>query len=210
MDIKKINQIALEILSKRKAHVERERGFIYNHGKRVAALSLNLHSKIEGCDIALQDIIYAGALFHDVGKGIGKHGETGAILVRDLLKNCCTSYELENISAIVRLHNKRGQKELPDMIKIVQDADILDHMGTQEIWMSFLYSSYADKGPDSAIDFWKGDFFKSHISGARELLNFDISKAIYDERLNFELKFIERFIIESKGEIFNINAADNK
>lgn len=210
MDIKKIDQIALETMSKRKAHVERERGFIYNHGRRVAALSLSLYSKIESAEKALEETIYAGALFHDVGKGIGSHGHTGAVLVKDLLKDCCTSSELESISEIVRLHNKRGQKELPDMIKIVQDADILDHMGTQEIWMSFLYSSYADKDPDYAIDFWNSDFFKSHISGARELLNFDISKSVYDERLDFELKFIERFIIESKGEIFNINVDYNK
>jgi uncharacterized protein len=202
MDIGKINKLALEIMGKRKAHLERETGFIYNHGIRVAALSLNLYSELKNNDEELKDVLYTGALFHDIGKGIGEHGATGAVLVKDILKNSCTYEEIDIISEIVKMHNKRGVSHLPDIVKVVQDADILDHRGSLEMWISFMYSSYEDKGPEYASDFWREDFFKQQITKVRDLLNFDISKKIFDDRVDFEMKFIERFIVESNGGIF--------
>lgn len=84
MDIEKINDIAFKTMSKRKSHLKREKGFIYYHCQRVAKVSLNLRKSLFP-DKELKDkIIYVGALFHDVTKGIEPHNKTGAHMIRTL------------------------------------------------------------------------------------------------------------------------------
>ncbi|PLT29954.1 HD domain-containing protein [Peribacillus deserti] len=74
--------------------------------------------------------MYCGALLHDLTKGIEPHNETGADLVKSLLQPYCPEEEIYPISEIVRLHNKRGNSDFPIHIKIIQDADVLDHFSS--------------------------------------------------------------------------------
>ncbi len=74
---------------------------------RAAKLSLNLRKLLFPGSTDFDDVIFAGAQFHDIGKGIEPHEETGYAVVRHILKEYCSSEELDNISEIVRCHCKR-------------------------------------------------------------------------------------------------------
>jgi uncharacterized protein len=80
MDIERINQIAYESMAHRKTHQGREPGFILYHGRRTAQIALRLAAQINGA--VDRNILYTGALFHDIGKGTEPHNEAGARIVR--------------------------------------------------------------------------------------------------------------------------------
>lgn len=113
-------------------------------------LKTQLDSKISVCD----DILFIGCLFHDIGKGKENHSEMGSAIVKELLKNECLDYEIDEIVNIVRLHTYRIKKNNYDEhIKIIQDADLLDHFGTMEIWMTFARFAYKEKTVLDLINF---------------------------------------------------------
>lgn len=106
---------------------------------------------------------------HDVAKGIEPHSKTGAHLIKALLEEECSPNDLDLISSIIEYHNKRNQDSLPFHIKIVQDADVLDHFGSLEIWLKFLYSGHTEENVFDAIQLWEGwskDTFWTTISRA--------------------------------------------
>ncbi len=77
MDIEKIDQIAHENMAQRRPDPNREPGFILHHGRRTAQIALRLAEQI---NVNMhRDILYTGALFHDVGKGTEPHNETGRV-----------------------------------------------------------------------------------------------------------------------------------
>ena len=202
MDRDKLLKIAYNTMECRKAHLNREKGFIFYHGERTANLALNLRKKIFPGEPSKDDIIYAAALFHDIGKGIGHHNETGGVLAKEFLENEMPMQDLETVCSIIRLHNKRKLTDNYSMeIKIVQDADLLDHLGTIEVWLHFFY--YANQGGNvkDSIEYWTGQEFKENRKIQRELLNYNLSKQIFDEKIKFEDDFIKRFYKEANGDI---------
>ena len=202
MDTKLLQEVAFKKMGKVRAHLEREPGHIYYHGLRVAKLSLNLRKLIFSEESNFDDIIFTGALFHDIGKGIEPHAETGYAVVKHILQEYCESEELNKISEIVRYHCKRVfPNDYPFWIRIVQDADILDHMGTAEIWLNFLYSSYEGKSVDYSIEWYNRDEVKQNIEKMRSLLNYDESKEIWDEKVRFVESFVNRLKVEADGGI---------
>lgn len=79
----------------------------------------------------------------------------GYAVVKHILQEYCESNELNKVSEIVRYHYKREfPNSYPFWIRIVQDADILDHMGTAEIWLNFLYSAYEGRSVDHSIEWY--------------------------------------------------------
>ena len=203
MNLDEIRKIARTNMAGRKAHRSREAGYIYHHGHRTARLAGEIQFLIKGEADLFDPVLYAGALFHDVGKGFEAHNETGAHLVRRLLGSVCSSEELDGICEIVRFHclRKHGLNLVPRVLW-VQDADILDHVGTQDVWLKFLHSAFECENQEEALAYWQSDSAAEHLSGMRDMLNFDVSKELYDERVAFNLRFIERFRAESGGEIF--------
>ena len=120
--------------------------------------------------------------------------------MKEILKEYCTEEELEKIAAIVRYHTLRSKdNDYADYIKIVQDADILDHYGTVEVWLNFHYYAYHDLPMEKAVEFYEQEFEKQ-VSKVRELLNYEVSKKYMMIRLNFVGSF-RKFAIESKGGI---------
>ena len=111
----------------------------------------------------MDDIIYVAAMFHDVTKGIEPHQETGAVLVKSLLRDECSPEQLDFISDIIALHNTRNHEELPFYIKLVQDADILDHFGSMDIWMKFLYSAHGEENVWDTVRFWESEEYHDYI-----------------------------------------------
>lgn len=204
MDINKVQEIARKSMGKRKSHLNRERGFIYYHGQRVANLAMHLRKSLFSHELTMDDIIYAGALFHDVTKGIEPHHLTGSELVHTLLNGACSVEELAGISEIIRYHNTRRQADSPDFpyyIRLVQDADILDHFGSMEIWLKFVYSGNNEENVFDAIQLWDSESYAKYVASSREALNYELSKDIFDEKLIFVEQFQARFRAECNGEI---------
>ncbi|MGZ9583691.1 HD domain-containing protein [Paenibacillus marinisediminis] len=201
MNIQLIQEVAFKTMSKRKSHLQRERGFIYYHGERVAKIALRLRNAIFPEQDSMDDIIYMGALFHDVTKGIEPHNQTGAYLIPSLLKEYCTGQELTQVSEIIEFHNCRQQENQPFYVKIVQDADVIDHFGSLQMWLKFMYSAHTEENVFDAIRLWESAEHAQYIKNNRNVLNYDLSKEIYDKKIEFERAYQERFTLECNGEI---------
>jgi uncharacterized protein len=203
MDLQLIKQRAFENLGKRKAHHHRETGFIYYHGARVANLVINLRKLVLPEDNSKDDILQAASYFHDVAKGIEPHSKYGAILVREMLQDLCTEEEVEQISGLIHCHAARKKRKYNNYEMLLQDADLLDHFGTVELWMNFNYYAIEDEDMNSSIDYYHTEF-KDMAAKNRSLLNFEVSERIFDEKLEFVYDFVKRMEIENKGDIVDI------
>ncbi len=199
MDREKIKEIAANAMASRKAMMTREKGYFYYHNQRVAKLALKILKQIKTADKDKQDIVYAGACLHDVCKDIEPHWQTGAHLVKFLLKGVCLKDEIKDISLIIKMHSQRQQKDLPDFVKVVQDADKIEHFGTSEVWLQFLYRAYNEQTADDALSYWKKEY-PALVKKAGNTLNFDISREIFDDRVKFFWTFVDRFEKELNGE----------
>ena len=79
-----------------------------------------------------------------------------------------------------------------------QMMSLLDHFGTQEIWMCFSYYATHERGVSEALDFYRNDYKKS-VNRQRKLLNFEESRRIFEEKYRFQRDFIKRLKVESEG-----------
>ncbi len=205
MNLEKIKELAFQHMADRKAHKEREKGFIFYHGERTGKLAVTLRKALIPENTQKDQILLVGGYFHDVAKGIEPHGEYGAVLVKEILKDQCTPSELEEISELIFYHQKRKKDpNYSDYIKIFQDADIIDHFGTIEIWMNFNYYSFMEQPIEESVKFYS-EHFDGHARKMRELLNYKISERILDDKVQFVKDFAERMKVEAKGELFNFD-----
>jgi uncharacterized protein len=200
MDLQLIKQRAYENLGNRKAHYHRETGFIYYHGARVAKLVINLRKLIIPEDNSMDEILQAAAYFHDVAKGIEPHNKYGAIIIKEMLQDLCTEEELEQIAGLIDCHALRKKREYNNYEMLLQDADLLDHFGTIELWMNFYYYATEDQDMNPSIDYYHTEFKDMTVKN-RSLLNFGLSEKIFDEKLAFVNSFVKRMEIENKGDI---------
>lgn len=202
MDIEKITSLAFETMKDRKAQSDREVGYIFYHGKRVGKLAVKLREKLLPNDASYDEYLFAAGLFHDIGKGFDPHAEYGAYLVRNILKEYCSKEEINKIADLIYYHQgPRKEESLSEHIKILQDADILDRFGTMQIWLNI----YDCAGKNLSVEYLQ-EFYKHEIGVRagfmRSLLNFDLSLQIFDEKMEYLLNFIDRFNIESEGNIY--------
>jgi uncharacterized protein len=161
MDLQKLKELAFQHMGSRKAHREREMGFIYYHGQRVANIAVTLRKLVLPEDDSKDDLLTAAAFFHDIAKGIEPHGQYGAVLAGELLKEHCKPDELSEITELIRCHQLREKGAgYSEHIKILQDADILDHFGVIEIWMNFQYYAFTDGPVTESVKFYKEEFPK--------------------------------------------------
>lgn len=203
MDFSALDALAAKLMRGRKSHKEREIGAVYDHGKRVAAGVISLRKAVTDDD-SHDDFLRAAAMFHDVGKGIEPHAHTGALLARDMLQGYAEQDEIEEIARLIAAHcDRHPEDDRHDLwARLLQDADLLDHFGTYDIWMCFCYYAYnGQEGIQKAADFLEHDF-PQHAEKHRRLLNFDVSRQIYDEKLAFERDFTQRLNVEASGEYF--------
>ena len=199
MDFEALDQLAARLMAKRKPHVQRERGSIYYHGQRVAKGVIQLR-KMVSSDNSHDPYLRAAALFHDVGKGMDPHASIGAAMMREHLKGYMAPDEIDEVTRLIAAHDDRRtdsrKHDLP--VRLLQDADLLDHYGTQEIFMCFSYSAVHERGVHTALDFYRNDF-KKIVNRNRKLLNFDESRRIFDEKYRFQRDFIKRLKVETEG-----------
>ena len=84
VDYDPLDALAQKLMANHKAHVMRERGFIYRHGRRVARGVILLREAVTP-NTSQDDALRVAAMFHDVGKGIEPHEQSGAALARAFL-----------------------------------------------------------------------------------------------------------------------------
>ena len=202
MNIKTIKELAYQYQINRKPHDDRERGYIYYHGERVARFSIELRKKLFPNDNKYDEHIIAASLFHDVGKGLNPHAEYGAVLVREILKGHCEVEEIEIIAEIIGYHqSRRKENNYPQYVKIVQDADILDRFGTLDVWLNFQKRAHQDAPIAHSLEFYRNDF-EGYAKFMRDMLNYNLSKEIFDEKMEFSRSFINRLEVEAQGGIY--------
>ena len=199
MDFEALDQLAARLMAKRKPHVQRERGSVYYHGQRVAKGVIQLRKMVTS-DNSHDPYLRAAALFHDVGKGMDPHAAIGATMMHEQLKGYMAPDEIDEVTRLIAAHDDRRpdsrKYDLPT--RLLQDADLLDHYGTQELFMCFSYSAVHERGVHTALDFYRNDF-KKIVNRNRKLLNFDESRRIFDEKYRFQREFIKRLKVETEG-----------
>ena len=191
MRIERIEAIAREAMENQRSYLEREPGWLYYHGRRTARLGHWLANELAAR--VDQDVVYAGALFHDIGLGVEPHNETGALRTRELLANDCTPQELDAVCDVVERHNQRRDPSAPLAARIVQDADLLDHVGIVGVWTT-IYANGVN-----ALRFEHHQ--RAHLSEQRAAallkirgdLNFGAAKKLFDARVAEERAFFDRF-----------------
>lgn len=203
MDFDRLNEVALKLMKHRKAHREREAGSIYDHGQRVMKLVITLRKEILPGDDSKDDILRLAGMFHDIGKGIEPHAAFGAPIMVQAVKDIVTDEEARAAARLIAAHCDRRPDEPAHDVweRLIQDADLLDHMGTYNVWMDIQHCAYKEMGVNEAAEFFR-EKAEHYASFHRTQLNFEISKQIYDDRIGFYLDFVKRFLIESQGEIW--------
>jgi len=204
MNMPAIKSLAFELMGNKSSHEFKERGNKYYHGQRVAALALRLRKLILPDDGSHDEIITAAAWLHDVMNGADNHAAAGAAKARDVLPPHCSEEELREICEIIGVHDDRhsGRDAFSPYIKLHQDADHLDHFGTFDVWMSFIYAVAHGQTINEARD-WLRDIRPIENERYRSELNFEISRKIFDEKMEFLSYFTDRFCVESEGGIWN-------
>jgi len=204
MDLCAMKNLAFELMGNRSSHAFKEKGNKYHHGQRVAVLALKLRKLVLPDDDSHDEIITAAAWFHDVMNGTDNHAQRGAAKAKEALLPHCTEEELAAICEIIGVHDDRSsaRDSYSPYIKLHQDADHLDHFGTYEIWMCFLYAKSLGETINDARD-WLYHGRPRENERYRAELNYGISRRIFDEKTEFLRYFTERFYVESMGGIWN-------
>lgn len=204
MDLIKIKQILFDEM-KEKVLWGAEKSGKYYHGERVAELALKLKSYIIPDDNGeYDDIIKVAGWYHDVSHGTENHALVGAERTKTLLADHCSEWEINEIYNIIYRHDDRisDRNEFSVYAKIQQDADFIDHFGTYDIFLGFLCASRDSRTIVEEIENMQDRFKNFHMKYENEL-NFEISKKIYKEKIEFFRQFTERFKFENDGGIWN-------
>lgn len=202
MDFEQLDQLARKLMKKRKSHVEREIGSVYYHGRRVSRLVCDLRAQIVPQDSSMDEVLRLAGLFHDVGKGIEPHARYGAVIFREAMRDCdVTPEETDAAARLIAAHcDRRPTEPVHDVWeRLLQDADLLDHIGTYTIWMDFNWCAYREEGVDEARK--RLSSVEEYIAANRAGINFPQSLAIYDEKSEFLRAFAARLDWESRGRL---------
>lgn len=203
MDLQKIKDIAFETMANKCNPNSGDKSEKYLHGERVAKLALKLRRYLYPDDSSHDNIITVSAWFHDIMNGVENHNIVGADRAREILAPYCSEYELNTIYEIISVHDDRNSdRNYSKYVKLHQDADLLDHYGTFELWRCFIYAVPNQESIIETLN-WMKDKRPSYYEEYRNQLNFDVCKKIYDEKVDFLNKFTERFNVECSGDIWN-------
>jgi uncharacterized protein len=198
-----IKRVAFEQMGERSSHAFKERGNKYHHGERTAKLAVRLRELIFPDGDINDEILTAAAFMHDICNGEEEHCEKGARLTRELLAGLCTAGELDEICEIIRVHDERDPQNgaYSDAIKLLQDADLLDHFGSNFVWIWFAYAIPLGQNAYDARDWQRENADDAERNRAG--LNYALSRRIFDDKQAFVGQFSERFDAELAGEIWN-------
>ncbi|MBR6809606.1 MAG: HD domain-containing protein [Clostridia bacterium] len=202
MDFQKLDRIAFRLMGKRKSHLEREVGAAYFHGKRTGKSAVELRKRLFPEEDGMDDILLCAGMFHDMCKGLEPHADNAAFLCRKVLAEELTEKEMDAVCQLIHNHDKRhpGTEVNTVWERLLQDADVLDHYGSQGIWMSNTYYAYCGQREMAALSEFYFKEWEPQCEMDRKKLNFDLSKQIFDEKIAFEGHVIRRMLKEAEGE----------
>jgi HD superfamily phosphodiesterase len=192
MNLRKIDALADAEMAGRRDNPAREPGWILHHGRRTGKIACRLLKLLRlNTD---PDTVYAAGLFHDIGKGQENHHLAGAEITRELLKELVPAENLNTICRAIADHNQRKKSaKFPECTKLIQDADLIDHTGHIDIWLSFYYTGRYGQPIEDNIGWFKGKDYRRFRRYMRSHLNYDISRRMLDERLRFSDRFLSDF-----------------
>lgn len=191
MDLRQIDAIARQTMDGRVSHATREPGWLYYHGRRTGKLALWLADRLD-YDVD-RTLLYVGALFHDIGKGEPNHAERGAAIAAAHLAPHCLPDELATICELVRHHDRRGNPDATHPVRMLQDADILDHVGPLGTWLAFYWSGARQESVEDHRSFIEGAQNQRYRSSMRAKLNYDVARDEFDRRIAYEDAFFTAF-----------------
>ncbi len=170
----------------------------------MAALAERLRQEICPRDPSVNPhVLTVAAYLHDLCNGQEEHEEKGAALVPSLIGHLCTPEETEAVAALIRVHDTRApgtDHGYPPAVLLLQDADMLDHLGTYDIWITFSEFVHVHKTPmDYAVQFENGAFDR-FAARWRAKINYPFSLSVYDEKIAYEVAFARRMLRELRGE----------
>ncbi len=209
--MEELRAVLKSTLSEKSSHVWKEPGNKYDHGLRTATLALRLKAALGLSDTAVNpDILTVAAWFHDVCNSADEpdHENAGADLLPSLIGQYCTAEELDEIRHLVRVHDTR-LKSIPTeerlctyshAVLLLQDADLLDHVGTYSVWATFSDLVYRRKTPYDYVAPFENGAFDRWAESWRIKMNYEETRAIYNEKIAFEVAFARRMKRELSGE----------
>ena len=203
MDFEKLDAIAQHLMKRRKAHPERETGSVYDHGKRVARLIITLRKAVVPDNDSMDDILRLAVMFHDIGKGIEPHAAYGAPIMMQAVRGLVSEREAQEAARLIEAHcDRRPDEPVHDVWeRLLQDADLVDHIGTYNIWMDIQYYAHEGGGVEAEAEFLRENA-ENYAAHHRKQLNFPVSVRIYDDRIGFYLEYARRFQAEARGEVY--------
>lgn len=188
-----------------------EPGYRWYHGLRTANLACHL-AKAMQLNVSM-DALYIGGLLHDVGKagykGDKPHGLRGAELIEQEIGHLFSEEQLRQVMEIVARHYQRpkskywSHKSIPSLtteILLVQDADILDHVGVNGIWINFSHSSAAKKNQEDTICQFYQRGARWHEDMLR-ILNYPLSMQEMEYRLALTHRIFAQWRREEQGRL---------
>ena len=192
MDLKRIEDIARREMATRREPNFREPGWILHHGRRVGRIAAHLARELRlPCH---PDLLYAAGLFHDIAKGRERHNEAGAELTGRLLADLLTATELADVTEAIRLHNQRGRDgDLPDAVRLIQDADVLDHAGFVEVWLTFYWHGHHGETFADHEAWLAGQEYARHHAYMAAHLNYEASRRLLARRQAWAERFYADF-----------------
>lgn len=200
MDREAVYTLAKQLMEGSRAHPGRERGYILHHGLRVAREAIDLNRCLGlGAD---DELLWAAGLFHDAGKGLEPHWLSSRALVMEHLAPLAGSpATLEAVAYLVRYHAKRSDPALltPEL-RLLQDADILDHRGCMQIWLAIGGAVASGGEPGQVAEEWSGQLRRKRRDEFRQMLHFEESRQRFDRRLALEMDFYAALNAEIAGQ----------
>ncbi len=207
MDFDALDLCAQKLMKRRKAHPEREIGSVYFHGVRVSRLVLALRREVLPEEESMDDVLRLAALFHDVGKGVEPHARYGAAIFLTAMEDHpdVSPAQTRAAARMIAEHCDRHPENPTCDVwsRLLQDADLLDHIGTYKVWMDFNYAAWREEGIETACARMEEDMVPRYIVQYRSLLNFPQSVAHYDKKCEFLRAFAARLSAESRGQFFD-------
>lgn len=198
MEMEKIKEIAISEMKHKSSHPFKEPGNKYYHGQRVGQLVCNLCKALSYNGDT--DVLVAAAWFHDICNGTEQHEALGAEKTFSLLRNLCTEEEAAAVRDLIAVHDSRELAGLPMAAQILQDADLLDHFGTFEVWNTVQYALKEELSMTEAAGLMT-DKYRDEREQHRNLLHFELSRKIYDEKREYVRQFASRMLLEGSGQV---------
>ena len=209
MNLKYIQELAAEQLMQRRSHPAVELGNKYFHGQRVGNTVTELRKQLFPDHPEWDETLMVAAWFHDIANDRTNpeldHQQVGAEMTASILKNVCLAEEIEEVCKLIACHDMRDpdNASYSDQVRLLQDADLLDHLGIFDIW--YIFSMASSQGLSMPELF---EWFEQTRPGKEELYyyqcNFALSQRILLEKSRFVYEFGKRYLMEGSGEIWNL------